>query len=32
MLKLIEELGNVNRVCKERDISHTQFYEYRRRF
>lgn len=31
-LKLAEELGNVSRVCRERGISHTQFYEYRKRF
>ncbi len=26
-LKLAEELGNVSRVCRERGISPTQFYE-----
>lgn len=31
-LKLAEELGNVSRVHRERGISHTQFYEYRKRF
>lgn len=31
-LKLAEELGNVSRVCRERGISPTQFYEYRKRF
>ena len=27
--KINEELGNVSRVCRERGISPTQFYEYR---
>ena len=31
-LKLAEELGNVSRVYRERGISTTQFYEYRKRF
>lgn len=31
-LQLAEELGNVSRVCRERGISPTQFYEYRKRF
>lgn len=31
-LQLAEELGNVTRVCRERGISRTQFYEYKRRF
>ena len=31
-LQLAEILGNVSRVCRERGISRTQFYEYKRRF
>lgn len=31
-LKLAEELGNITKVCRERGISRSQFYEYKRRF
>lgn len=32
VLQLAETLGNVSEACKARDISRTQFYEYKRRF
>jgi transposase InsO family protein len=32
VLQLAEMLGNVTEACKARDISRTQFYEYKRRF
>jgi transposase InsO family protein len=32
VLQLAEMLGNVTEACKMRDISRTQFYEYKRRF
>lgn len=32
VLQLAETLGNVTEACKARDISRTQFYEYKRRF
>ena len=32
VLQLAEALGNVTEACKARDISRTQFYEYKRRF
>lgn len=31
-LQIAEELGKVSRICRERGISSTQFYEYRKRF
>lgn len=32
VLQLAEVLGNVSEACRQRDISRTQFYEYKRRF
>jgi transposase InsO family protein len=32
VLQLAEALGNVSEACRQRDISRTQFYEYKRRF
>lgn len=32
VLQLAERLGNVTEACRQRDISRTQFYEYKRRF
>jgi hypothetical protein len=32
VLQLAEMLGNVTEACRQRDISRTQFYEYKRRF
>lgn len=32
VLQLAEMLGNVSEACRQRDISRTQFYEYKRRF
>ena len=32
VLELAEALGNVSEACRRRDISRTQFYEYKRRF
>jgi transposase InsO family protein len=32
VLQLAEILGNVTEACRQRDISRTQFYEYKRRF
>jgi transposase InsO family protein len=32
VLQLAEMLGNVTEACHQRDISRTQFYEYKRRF
>lgn len=32
VLQLAEALGNVSTACKQRGISRTQFYEYKRRF
>jgi len=32
VLQLAEVLGNVTEACRQRDISRTQFYEYKRRF
>lgn len=32
VLQLAEALGNVTEACRQRDISRTQFYEYKRRF
>ena len=32
VLRLAEMLGNVTQACRQRDISRTQFYEYKRRF
>jgi transposase InsO family protein len=32
VLQLAEMLGNVTAACRQRDISRTQFYEYKRRF
>jgi len=31
VLQLAEVLGNVSEACRQRDISRTQFYEYKRR-
>lgn len=31
-LQLVQMLGNVTKVCQERGISRTRFYEYKRRF
>lgn len=32
VLELAEALGNVSEACRRRDVSRTQFYEYKRRF
>lgn len=32
VLQLADMLGNVTEACRQRDISRTQFYEYKRRF
>jgi len=32
VLQLAEMLGNASEACRQRDISRTQFYEYKRRF
>lgn len=32
VLELAEALGNVSKACRERGMSRTQFYEYKRRF
>src|SRR4030042_1811391 len=32
VLQLAEVLGNVTEACRQRDLSRTQFYEYKRRF
>lgn len=32
VLELAEQLGNVREACRQRGISRTQFYEYKRRF
>lgn len=32
VLELAEALGNVSEACRRRDISRTQYYEYKRRF
>lgn len=32
LLELAESLGNVAEACRQRDVSRTQFYEYKRRF
>jgi hypothetical protein len=32
VLKLAKALGNVSAACKQRGMSRTQFYEYKRRF
>ncbi len=32
VLQLAEMLGNVTEACRQRDVSRTQFYEYKRRF
>lgn len=32
VLELAQVLGNVSSACRQRDISRTQFYEYKRRF
>jgi transposase InsO family protein len=32
VLKLAERLGSVSEACRQRGVSRTQFYEYRRRF
>jgi len=32
VLELAESLGNVSAACKQRGVSRTQFYEYKRRF
>ncbi len=31
-LELAEKLGNVSEACRRQGVSHTQFYEYKRRF
>ena len=32
LLELAQNLGNVAEACRQRDVSRTQFYEYKRRF
>ena len=32
VLELAERLGNVTEACKQKGVSRTQFYEYKRRF
>ena len=32
VLQLAEALGNVSEACRQRGVSRTQFYEYKRRF
>lgn len=32
LLELAQSLGNVAEACRQRDVSRTQFYEYKRRF
>jgi len=32
VLQLAEALGNITQACKQRGVSRTQFYEYKRRF
>jgi len=32
VLQLAEALGNVSQACRQRGVSRTQFYEYKRRF
>lgn len=32
VLQLADMLGNVSEACRQRDISRTQFYEYKQRF
>ncbi len=32
VLELAQSLGNVSEACKIKDVSRTQFYEYKRRF
>jgi hypothetical protein len=32
VLELAEALGNVSEACRQRGMSRTQFYEYKRRF
>jgi len=32
VLELAEALGNVSAACRQRGVSRTQFYEYKRRF
>ena len=32
VLELAQALGNVSEACRQRDISRSQFYEYKRRF
>jgi hypothetical protein len=32
VLQLTEALGNVSEACRQRGVSRTQFYEYKRRF
>lgn len=32
VLELAQTLGNITKACRQRDISRTQFYEYKRRF
>lgn len=32
VLELAERLGNVSEACRRRGMTHTQFYEYKKRF
>ncbi|MBM3126969.1 MAG: helix-turn-helix domain-containing protein, partial [Chloroflexi bacterium] len=32
VLELAQSLGNVSQACRQRGVSRTQFYEYKRRF
>ena len=32
VLELAQSLGNVTEACRQRGVSRTQFYEYKRRF
>ena len=32
VLQLAEALGNVSKACRQRGLSRSQFYEYKRRF
>jgi hypothetical protein len=32
VLELAQTLGNVSEACRQRGVSRTQFYEYKRRF